>query len=1183
MKRLNLKLVIILTVSTLCLGLGLYFGHAMQMQSGSSSLKNEAEALAQGGRKERPEALKKYLVYLKQNDSDAETWAKAGKLSVDVYTDAASDEISVNEFVGLGQQAYAVMKSAVRHNLDNPELRQQFAEFLVRNGLFTEAIEHLKWLTDRATHDSKLDVMLANCYELREYFSPDPKNPGRSATEVYARLIGYDVKTGKFTAKGTAQNEIGAYIGLARIMREKLDVKQPKQADEVVAHLVEVSKNSDFKEPFRAHLTRSRYLQIYSERNDPERKKEADSELATAVRLAPEDADVILAAAANARVAAEEAARNHEDKEATKQFGQCDQFLTKGFKLFPKNVEMYRQWALLRTDLGQKAEARKKIELALKEQPHEPTLLWMLATIQLQESQDSKATESDRAAHLNAARATVKQMSKMLDFQTSRKPQFDMLNAQILLGEKQWLPASKEFERLSKGSRSSDQSLQALMCAAECYRQLGEFDRQLDTCRRVLAAAPDDLSAQVGVASALLATGKTDEAQKLYDSMFSKLNRDSLKQPQVLLPVFQFRIADEMKKPAKDRNWQWLESLVKYMEKNEANEANGRDSIALMKSELQYHQGDLDGAYKTLKDAAAKSPDNVTLWSALASIVQVKEKDKGIDAALKVLDDAPPAVHRDVALRLNRASLIARRGGDNVKAALKELDADSDKLSAADRSRLWAGLGMLFYSLGDNDVAISYLLKAAEAGPDDVKIRLNLIEVGRQMGNDKLMSQMVDDMRRIMGPGSDEALYADAARSFGQISKAYLNHATAGGNQPALEPDEKQKLESAIKILDKVSRARPDWYQVALVLAPAELLAGNTDAAIDHYKQALKVGPADPRVIKVVSQLLIHTGRTSEAESIIDLVGGRDKMKELHLGEFVVDADVAKGDLTDALKEAVTEVPEDAKDPFGQLRVGRLYAKAGDAENAEKRFRQAVKTGPELPETWLTLVEHLVRNKKREEASSALMQAQAGARGIGQFRAQPRLRNDWRRRAGRAVLPRRHRRQPERDGAAQAPGFVLNAQESQRRGSQGSDDRPSRHTRQAGGQGRLPVGQAHARRDPVRDRRRRGFPPRQGAPRRQCQAQRHGLSGSVAIGQFVGDTVGRARQPARGAKVLRVDQDFSWPARKGEAGQHSRRAGELVASPRRDARPDRAGADTRPRALRCLRGNAPAPRQCRRS
>ena len=385
---------------------------------------------------------------------------------------------------------------------------------------------------------------------------------------------------------------------------------------------------------------------------------------------------------------------------------------------------------------------------------------------------------------------------------------------------------------------------------------------------------------------------------------------------------------------------------------------------------------------------------------------------------------------------------------------------------------------MLFYSLGDNDVAISYLLKAAEAGPDDVKIRLNLIEVGRQMGNDKLMSQMVDDMRRIMGPGSDEALYADAARSFGQISKAYLNHATAGGNQPSLEPDEKQKLESAIKILDKVSRARPDWYQVALVLAPAELLAGNTDAAIDHYKQALKVGPADPRVIKVVSQLLIHTGRTSEAESIIDLVGGRDKMKELHLGEFVVDADVAKGDLTDALKEAVTEVPEDTKDPFGQLRVGRLYAKAGDAENAEKRFRQAVKTGPELPETWLTLVEHLVRNKKREEASSALMQAHKQApEELVNF-----VLSQGYETIGEDVLAEQYYHAAiDANPNEMAPHkllavFLMRRNRSEE--AQGSDDRPSRHTRQAGGQGRLPVGQAHARRDHVRDRRRRGFPPR---------------------------------------------------------------------------------------------------------
>jgi tetratricopeptide (TPR) repeat protein len=316
MKRLNLKLVIILSVSTLCLGLGLYFGHAMQMQSGTDSLKKEAAAKLQEG--DKKDALKKYTLYLRQNDGDAETWAAVGKLSIDIYNDAATEAIDSNSYKDLRDRAYAVMKNAVRHNLDNRELRQQFAEFLMKHGAFPEAIEHLQWLTnpDRGKHDPKLDVMLATCYEFREFFTPDSKNPGRSATEVYARLIGYDMKREKFDAsKANAPGEVGAYVGLARLMREKLDVRQPKQADAVMVRLVDASKDfKDSKDVVTAHLARFKYLQVYSERNDPERKKEADSELATAVKLAPEDADVILAAAASARVAAGEAARNHDDK-----------------------------------------------------------------------------------------------------------------------------------------------------------------------------------------------------------------------------------------------------------------------------------------------------------------------------------------------------------------------------------------------------------------------------------------------------------------------------------------------------------------------------------------------------------------------------------------------------------------------------------------------------------------------------------------------------------------------------------------------------------------------------------------------------------------------------------------------------------------------------------------------------
>jgi tetratricopeptide (TPR) repeat protein len=265
----------------------------------------------------------------------------------------------------------------------------------------------------------------------------------------------------------------------------------------------------------------------------------------------------------------------------------------------------------------------------------------------------------------------------------------------------------------------------------------------------------------------------------------------------------------------------------------------------------------------------------------------------------------------------------------------------------------------------------------ANDNPDDVKIRLSLIEVGRLLGNDDVMSKMVDDMRKIMGPGSDEALYAEAARSFAHVRGAVQSRLTPGSTDATPTPEEKDQLEKAIKTLGKVSRARPDWYQVAHVLADAELLDGNIDGAIEHYKQALKAGPAEAKTISAVVDLLMKTGRSKEAEAIIDLVG-RDKMKGLGLGSFIAQNDAAKGAVSEALDEAVAEVPENATGqnaPYRHMWVGGLYAKKGDMVNAEKRFRLAVKTGPEAPETWLRLVEHLVTNNKREEAASALMQA----------------------------------------------------------------------------------------------------------------------------------------------------------------------------------------------------------------
>ncbi len=105
-------------------------------------------------------------------------------------------------------------------------------------------------------------------------------------------------------------------------------------------------------------------------------------ELAEAVKLAPEEADVILAAADSAR-------------RVDKDYKKCKTLVQHGLDLFPKNVEMYRQWAMLKSDQGKMADALKQIEQGLKLLPRDPNLLLILAEIQMQQGDLKISAEDD--------------------------------------------------------------------------------------------------------------------------------------------------------------------------------------------------------------------------------------------------------------------------------------------------------------------------------------------------------------------------------------------------------------------------------------------------------------------------------------------------------------------------------------------------------------------------------------------------------------------------------------------------------------------------------------------------------------------------------------------------------------------------------------------------------------------
>ncbi|HEX3997312.1 MAG TPA: tetratricopeptide repeat protein [Pirellulales bacterium] len=932
MKRLNIKLVVVLVVCTVTAIVGVYFAHAFQYGQAAISSRQQAEALLKEGK--RTEALRQYVVYLRQNDTpDPQVLTDAAQLAKSVAFEQPNRDTVT--------QAFELLREAIRQLPDNADLRLSYAELMMFAQRSDEAVEPLLWLTapERGKHDPKFDIMLAQCYIQRSFYD--------KAVDVCAALTGFDVTARTFDEKkATAPHQIDAYDILAHLLRERTAVLQPQVADLVMDQLVAANKDS-----YRAHLQRARYWQQYA-KGSAAKIAAAKKDLEAALKLAPNDPDVILVAAQSAII--------------EKKFDECQAILNRGLELYPTNVSMYRQWAILKSTEGKLGDAATQVEAGLKRMPDNPELLWMLCEIKLQQRDVAGAR-----ATLGALRNTK-----------YAKPLIDLMDGRVLLFEGKWREAAQEFERLRPLlAQSPENTKQIDLYSAQCYGQLGEYDKQLDASQRVAQTDPTSYQAQVGIAMAYLSMGKTDEAKRRYDLLVKAVGKDkALSTPQIWRPIVQLRMDEQLRRPKAERDWTRVDEIIQQLDSSDAagskdkeTDKAARSALALVKAEVELRKGDLDKARQILLDARKEYPAEPGIWSALATITSQTDSPA---AALKFLDTAPPEIRDSMALRLNRAGILLRQGGPNVKPSLLAIDAGSDTLSAADRGRLWSGLGAAFLSLGEQDTAMRFWSKAADVSPDDLKIRFNLFDLARETGDEAMMSKIVEQFQKLMGVASAEARYADAARSVALVRKSVRERTPTNRSAAPLNDAEKLQLASARKLLEEVSQDRANWYEVARVMGDIEVLEGpgHENDAIADYQKALKLGPPSPLILRPLVLLLSRQNRTEEEKAALDLVSP-EYVSELGLGHWAVETAVNSRDFPAAIARAKREVPDDSRDPSGHIWIAKIYERAGMSDEAEASFRRAVATGPDQPETWARLMEHLATHHKLAKIRDVLLEA----------------------------------------------------------------------------------------------------------------------------------------------------------------------------------------------------------------
>lgn len=915
MKRLNIKLAVSLLVGFLVVGLSVHFLHGFQVERNAGTLLEEAEEARAAGRNEEAlEAIERYLKH-RPKDTTAHVFRAEVAHAIAESEDASRRAISA---------AWTAMETAVRQDPENYDLRRKLLTYVFKINFYQGALEHAKLLDAAGKADGEVLMILATCYLRTGDFD--------RAAETAQRMIGYDPIVKEFDPqKAAAADQIDAYRMVAELLREKSGDEE--QADRVIEQMVATNEKS-----VHAHLGRYHYWDRY---HDAAKAKES---LDKAFALDPESPDVILP--------------RTEQALQEKNYDQAEQILQAGLQKHPKEEDIYRGLAIVAQQRGDKKAAKQHLKAGLEKVPESLVLLVSLLQTQVEEPD------------VAGARETLKTIKK-LDFVP---PVVLMYEGQLLAIEGKWKEAiPKLTEARTKLQHLPGAVSQVDMLLGACYGWLGESDLAMQAYRRVSNAQAGLTNADFGVATTLFKSGKNAEALKLFEAIAEAIEKGEQKEKildrQFWAPLFELRVWDQIRRPQTERDWSKVDALVERLKQSDKLEETTK---AILEARVLGHKQQLDEARALLSQAIEKAPNDAFLW---ANRVLLEEKES-LPKALALATTASEEVRNTVTLRLMRASLITRIGGqnadENVTAALKALEAGSEAMKPAEQAQLLNGLAQNHLVRGDAANAKRVLNMAMERLPDDLNSRLVYFNVAIDDANIPEMEKILLDIRRISGANSDLAQQAEAAMKIGGVMGQVRKRVQTGEqkiDKIILTESEAAELKEARKILDNLVKSRPDWPEPHKLLAEVNTLENNLDGAIGSLQQAHKLGSLDRGRLRRLYDLLVAQQRFAEAQAIQNDLVGRGAAG---LGRTQVEVAIRNKDYDEAKRLLASHKPKESDAVIDHLWYAESQRRANNLAEAETTLRYVVQAEPTIADGWLLLVNTLVSARKSNEARSVL-------------------------------------------------------------------------------------------------------------------------------------------------------------------------------------------------------------------
>jgi tetratricopeptide (TPR) repeat protein len=781
------------------------------------------------------------------------------------------------------ERALAIYHQVLAHDPNRHEARHRLAVQAIYLGRYLDAKAQLEVLLEAQPGQADVEALLAECLEA-------VGEPER-AVDLYEQSLEHDPRQ-RFV-----------YLRLARLLHGTLD--RPQQAAAVMDRLVEA-----LSDQAAAYLERALYRMGEGELEG------AAPDMARARELAPEDVGVLLAAA-------DLAVRRGRTDEAR----HCLQRLR---DLQPHSLLSYQTLAELEVRAGRLNAAADALRQGLEAVPDHPDLLLALGEVHI-------ACDDFEAAAAVIERLRCPRLPRGLA---------DLLDRELRLRRRDELQALRILQAvIDQGEAAPVLAARAAVAAAEAYERLGEMDRRLAVLRQAVRLDPSSGPGRLGLAAALEAAGRAEEALEQYrqaamlphppEETWVRLARALTRCNQAL--------------PAPLRTWEEVDRLLERA----ARLPSQGTLAAVARAAALLAQDHPEKARTALEQACKQHPDQPEPWQALAALAACRGDTEG---AGRSLAEARRRLGDRIELRLAEAERAPIRGR-RAAAVLRGLEEGLEKFTASDQEQLLCRLAAAWFQLGETKEGERISRRLADRPGLELGLRVRLLEQALQAGSDDLAARLIADLRRVEGEDGVWWRYGEATRQVGRAQRGDQGSLAAAGT-----------------LLEELARLRPDWGRVPVLRAYLAELAGNRTSAVENYRRALELGECQPGVIGRLARLLVERGRDAEAEAVLRRL---EQIQPLEgpLARLAADVALRLHNSERAAALARRAVAVEGKDFREQVWLGQVLALAGRPSEAEEALRRAIGLGLDQPETWLALTAHLARAGREADTQAVLEEA----------------------------------------------------------------------------------------------------------------------------------------------------------------------------------------------------------------